>query len=68
MAHFHVEMGESAGTNDLTGGQTMAISESLESVQDKHESVKEKSSKSKLAGNFRRLGRAGASALCLAGR
>ena len=59
MAHFRVEMDESVETNNQKGGQTMAMLESLKSVKD--ESAKDKSSKPKVAGNLRKLARAGTS-------
>jgi hypothetical protein len=59
MSHFRGDISESVGTIKLIGGQTMAISEPLESTKD--EAAKDKSSKPKLAGNLRKLARAGSS-------
>jgi hypothetical protein len=59
MAHFRVEMGESVETNNQRGGHTMAMPEPLNSVKD--EAAKDKSSKPKVAGNLRKLARAGTS-------
>ena len=59
MSHFRGDMSEPVGTIKLIGGQTMAISEPLESAKD--EPAKDKSSKPKLAGSIRKLARAGTS-------